>query len=84
VSSVGCKAGEVDVYDSLYSDLDEVTSHKLERVFGLSNVIVHFPNVQKQIGVVDCDLFAIVFATSLAFGQEVSTRQTAITSYALL
>ena len=70
ISSVGCKAGEVAVYDSLYSDLDEVTRHNLQRVFGLSNVTVHFPNVQKQEGVVDCGLFAIAFATSLAFGQD--------------
>ena len=40
--TIGCKAGEVNVYDSLYSDLDEVT---IMRVFGLSKITVHFPNV---------------------------------------
>ena len=71
VSTIGCKDGEVNVYDSLYSDLDEVTKRKLMRVFGLSKITVHFPNVQKQIGLVDCGLFAIAFATDLAFRQNV-------------
>ena len=71
VSSIGCKAGEVNVYDSLYSDLDEVTKRRLMRVFGLSKITVHFSNVREQIGMVDCGLFAIAFATNLAFSHDV-------------
>jgi len=70
VSSIMCKSGEVNVYDSLYSDLDEITKRKLKRVFGLPEISVHFPDVQKQTGVADCGLFAIAFATNLAFGQD--------------
>jgi len=71
VSSIGCKPGEVKVYNSLYSDLDETAKCKLKRVFGFSKITVHFPSVQQQTGVVDCGLFAIAFATSLALGQDV-------------
>ena len=46
MSSVGCKTGEINVYDSLYSDLDEVTKCKVQRVFGSSTGITfNFPNV---------------------------------------
>ena len=72
MSSIGCKTGEVNVYDSLYSDLDEVTKYEVERVFGSSiNITVNFTNVQKQVGLTYCGPFAITFATSLAFGQEI-------------
>ena len=72
VSSVGCKTGEINVYDSLYSDLDEVTKCKEQRVFGSSTGITfNFPNVQRQVELTDCGLFTVAFATSLAFGQDV-------------
>ena len=72
MSSVGCKAGEINVYDSLYSDLDEVTKCKVQRVLGSSTGITfNFPNVQRQVGLTDCGLFAVAFATSLVLGQDV-------------
>ena len=72
VSSVGCKAGEINVYDSLYSDQDEVTKCKVQRVLGSSTGITfNFPNVQRQVGLTDCGLFAVAFATSLVLGQDV-------------
>jgi len=71
VSSIGCKVGEVNVCDSLYSDLDELTKRKLMRVFGLSKITVHCPNVHEQVGVINCDFFAIAFAINLAFGRYV-------------
>ena len=72
MSSVGCKTGEINVYDSLYSDLDEVTKCKVQRVFGSSTGITfNFPNVQRQVELTDYGLFAVAFATSLAFGQDV-------------
>ena len=67
MSSIGCETGEVNVFDSLYSDLDEVTKRKLMRVFGLFKITVHFPNVQELIRTVDCGLFAIAFVTNLAY-----------------
>lgn len=72
MSSIGCKTGEVNVYDSLYTDLDEVTKCKVETVFGSStSITINFPKVQKQVGLTDCGPFATAFATSLAFGQEI-------------
>ena len=45
---------------------------KVQRVFGSSTgITLNFPNVQKQVGLTNCGLFAIAFATSLAFGQEI-------------
>ena len=56
-------------------NLDQVTKHKVERVFGSTSINVHFANVQKQEGIVDCGPFAIAFATSLAFGKEICEFQ---------
>ena len=69
INSIGCLAGEVNVYDSLYTDIDEATKHKIEKVFG-SSIICNLPDVQKQVGSTDCGLFAIAFATNLAFGKR--------------
>lgn len=72
LSTIGCKTGEVNIYDSLYSDMEEVTKCKVQRVFGSTGItMINFPNVQKQVGLKDCGSFAIAFATSLAFGQEI-------------
>ena len=50
MSSVGCKTGEINVYDSLYSDLDEVTKCKVQRVLGsFTGITFNFPNVQRQV-----------------------------------
>ena len=40
MSTIGCKTGEVNIYDSLYSDLDEVTKCKVQRVFGSTGITV--------------------------------------------
>ena len=41
---------------------------ELKRFFG-SSITFNLPNVQKQVGFTDCELFAIAFATDLAFGK---------------
>ena len=66
VSTMGCKDGEVSVYDSLYTELDSVTKNNIEKMFDPS-VKILLPAVQKQNGVKDCGLFALAFATFLAF-----------------
>ena len=68
VSSIGCQPGEVDIYDSLYRDIDDATRRRIEKVFG-SSITFNLPDVQKQVGFADCGLFAIAFATNLAFGK---------------
>ena len=57
----------MNVYDLLYTNVDDGTKRKVEKVFG-SCVKFNLTIVQKQVGVTDCGLFAIAFATSLAFG----------------
>lgn len=39
------------------------------------NPIGNLPEVQHQIGVSDCGLFALAFATSIFFGEDSSTLQ---------
>ena len=68
VSSIGCQRGEVKVYDSLYDRVDDATKRKIEKTFA-SKVKFVVPIVQKQLGFKDCGLFAIAFATHLAFGR---------------
>ena len=70
VSSIGCQPGEVDIYDSLYRDIDDATIRRIEKVFG-SSITFNLPDVQKQVGFTDCGLFAIAFATNLAFGKNI-------------
>ncbi len=69
-STIGCKDREVNVYDSLYTVLDSATKTKIEKAFPDSNMRTILPPVQKQDGVKDCGLFAVAFATFLAFGNS--------------
>lgn len=69
-STFGCKDGVVNVYDSLYTDIDSTTKCQIEDVFPDSDISIILPSVQKQNGVKDCGLFAIAFATFLAFGND--------------
>jgi len=59
---------QVNVFDSLYDDIDEGTSNIISNVFGPSavpcSIKIH------QSGVDDCGLFAIANATSICFGQD--------------
>ena len=60
-SNVTNKEGILDVYDSVYSNLDEGTLKVLQNLFVYREVrIVEW---QKQIGGSDCGLFAIATAT---------------------
>jgi len=72
--TVSCKPGEVDVYDSLYTDVDDNANCKIEKVLE-SHIKFNMASVQRQIGVTDCGVFAIAVATSLAFGRSVFTIQ---------
>ena len=65
MGSIGCQPGEVDIYDSLYQDIGDATRRRIKKVFG-SSITFNLPDVQ---GFLDCELFAIAFATNLAFGK---------------
>ena len=68
-STIGCQPGTINIYDSLYKDIDGVTKHKIERVFD-SSIKFQLPKVQMQEGHTKCGLFAIAFAVTLAFGNN--------------
>ena len=68
-STIGCQSDTVNIYDSLYKDIDGVTKHKIEEVFD-SAVKFQLPKVQVQEGLTECGLFAIAFAVTLAFGDN--------------
>lgn len=69
ISSIGCNEGEVKVYDSLYCSVSNDIKPLLKAIFG-TNVAISLPMVQKQIGSMDCGLFAIAYATFLAHGND--------------
>ena len=72
-STIGCHEGEVCVYDSLYTSVDDITKKSISDVFSLSTVNYTIPPIQKQEGSTDCGLFAIAIATYLAVGQDPHT-----------
>lgn len=70
LSTLGCRPGEVNVYDSLYTSQDPGTlsaiSGSLE-VFRPA-IIVNIMDIEKQKGGDDCGLFAVAVLTALANG----------------
>ena len=69
-STIGCKIGIVNIYDSLYTDIDQLTKSKVEETFPDLKITIMVLPVQKQFGVKDCGLFSLAFATYLAFGNS--------------
>ena len=66
-STLGCSAGEVSVFDSLYPSVDEGTLGLLKQLFGV-HIKVKMESCPKQADVSDCGLFAIANCTTLAYG----------------
>ncbi|XP_064388500.1 uncharacterized protein LOC135336575 [Halichondria panicea] len=66
VSAIDCEEGVVNVYDSLYETIVGATREIILNIFQAS--LINMVESQKQEGVVDCGLFAIANATSLAYG----------------
>ena len=69
MTSIGCPAGVVKVYDSLYTSVDQATLQLISTLFG-SDTQVKVEVGPKQLGVKDCGLFAIAMATLLASGHH--------------
>ena len=69
-STLNCSLGEVKVYDSLFYYCDEETKCIIAKLFqcGPSKVTIKVAHTQKQKGSSDCGLFAIAFATAVAYG----------------
>ena len=65
-SNMGCRNGDVNVYDSVYRSVNKATHAVITNLFQSSAVKV--VESKKQEGGTDCGLFAIATATTLAHG----------------
>ena len=68
VSNIGCSP-KVQVFDSLYSSIDDTTVKLLTKVFG-ANIVVEMGNCPQQKGTADCGVFAIATCIALANGKQ--------------
>ena len=59
----------VQVFDSLYSSVDDMTTRLLMNLFGM-NVTVEMGPCPQQDGTADCGVFAIATCTALAHGSQ--------------
>ena len=70
-SNVNCELNVINVYDSVYSEVDECTKDIIEKQFKLhEELVIKVPRVKKQTGSNDCGLYAIAFATAIAHGLD--------------
>ena len=67
-STINCKDGKVNIYDSVFSTVDEETEEVVANLFQSSSV--KMMQTQKQVGVEDCGLFAIATATAIVYGAD--------------
>ena len=71
ISSIGCFPGMVHLYDSLFHDvISQEIEDQTNDLLGGSLVALDIVSVQQQTNDSDCGVFAIAFATSLAFGTD--------------
>ena len=77
ISTLGCQAGIVRIFDSLYSKPSSVAIDHACRMLHHPQNTVTFLNkrVQKQVGSSDCALFALAFATDLCYGLYPTARR---------
>ena len=68
-STVGCSAGEVNVFDSHYPSVDKGTPNLLKQLFGV-HIKVKMEKCPQQTGISDCGLFAIANCVTLAYGRH--------------
>ena len=71
VSTIGTSHPDVHVYDSMYPSVNMCVKVQIAALLRTEcpAIRLQFMAVQKQAGVCDCGLFAVAFATALAFGQ---------------
>ena len=71
-STVNSAPSEVLVMDSVYKKLDQETQQTICNVFqfSASRPTIRLIKTQKQKGSKDCGVFAIAFATTIAFGHN--------------
>ena len=77
ISTIGCQAGIVKIFDSLYSKPNSVLIDHACRMLFFQQDTVTFcsEKVQKQLGGSDCGLMALAFATDLCHGLDPATQR---------
>lgn len=75
-TNINCIHGEVKVYDSLFQHLDQTSLKCIEKMFEQDDVSprIRMSQCRKQKGSKDCGLYAIAFATAIAFDQNPSCQ----------
>ena len=70
ISTVDCKEGTINWYDSIYNDLDKESKQQICAIMKSAGKTLIFQKcpVQNQVGDSDCGLFAITFAVSICVG----------------
>ena len=79
LSTVGCKASTIKVFDSSGMSRSELPNHTLKVIARLMqckkrSITIEFVNVQQQEGADDCGLFALAFITTICSGHDPSIR----------
>ena len=71
-TNINCFSGEVKVYDSLFQYLDQTSLKCIEKLFKEGDISprIKMSQCHKQTGTKDCGVYAIAFATAIAFGQN--------------
>ena len=69
-STVGCREGVINIFDSLFGDVDDGLKRVISEIFSDHTLTFKVADVPVQSGVDDCGLFAVAFATALAFTQD--------------
>ena len=70
ISTIDCQTEMVNIYDSLFSDVDDETQKAIRKVFNESSISFSLPKMQRQKGTNDCGLFAVAFATKICFSHN--------------
>ena len=72
ISTISCKPGHVDVYDSLFSSLSSSAVRQICNLLHTKEptLTVRMRNVQIQSGASDCGLFSIAFVACLCQGKD--------------
>ena len=71
ISTIGTSHPDVHVYDNMYPSAGTLVKAQVAALLQTESPALHlqFMNVQMQAGGYDCGLFAVAFATALAFGE---------------
>lgn len=71
-TTINCIHDEVKVYDSLFQYLDQTSLKCIEKMFKQDDFSpqIKMSQCRKQKGSKDCGVYAIAFATAIAFGQN--------------